>query len=440
MSSSQLLEWLALERVNTEMTVRRISAEQCDPWEIAESAVFRPDGSFFSVEQKSTLFINQPEVGILAFLLFRESSRVSILVQAKPEPGNKFFCQIAPSIQATHSNYSRAHGGSETIYLNDLLSLLDQPQLLISDTLQSEHGHKFWKKLNRNISVFVPQTLICHQHFLSVPVRSLLDTLHEDFAINTDARSVLACSQWQSLLDEGVKPFTKDNSDWSELLRNSYAANTQLGPALDFLSESRKSYNPQGFTNRSLRTMSHRGQTHSILDEFNENNSIEFFEITCESREVPHWKQPLYLQKGSDIQVLLCRSTPEGLQFLLKARLEPGLANRAEFGASFNENDLNSNPESSSSHIIHEINRITQVSEPVVRCEQSDEGGRFFQNICEYSIFQVDENSLLQYSDEGMADKGYFWANLRTIQDLCGRDGLTTNELRTTISLLLYWL
>jgi len=422
------------------MTVTRISAEECHPWVKSELAVFRPDGSFFSVEQKSLLFINQPEVGILAFILFLESGKVRTLVQAKPEPGNKLICQIAPSIQATHSNYSRAHGGSETIYLNDLLSLLDQPELVVSDTLQSEHGHRFWRKLNRNISVFATKPIIAHQHFLSIPVRSLLDTLHEDFAVNTDARSVLATSQWQSLLDEGIKPFTQDKSDWTAMLRKSYEANSQLGIALNLLSEARRSFKPQELTNRPLRAMFHKGETRSIVDEFDESNSIEFFEITSNSREVPHWKQPLYLQKGSDIQALLCRSTAEGMEFLLKARIEPGLTNRAEFGTSLNETDFNSNLEPSSVHIIQEIKRVTQLSEPVITCKQSDEGGRFFQNICEYSVFQVEEHQLFPYSDQHMVEEGYLWTNLRTIQDLCSRDGMTTNEFRSAISLLLYWL
>ena len=440
MSASELRDWLALERSDIAMTVTRISAEQCEPWVRTEINFFRADRRFFSIQQKSSLFINQPEVGILAFLFFRESSSVRTLIQAKPEPGNTFITQIAPSIQATKSNYSRAHGGSETVYLKDLLSLINQPGLVVNDTLQSEHGYRFWRKLNRNISAFTTHPLIAHQHFKSVSVRSLLSMLHDDFAINTDARSVLASSRWQSLMDEGATPFSQDKSDWAMSLMKSYNANSQFGIALNLLNKSRKEGNPREIPNRALSAISHQGETQSIVDEFNHNNSIEFFGITSDSREVSNWNQPLYLQRESDKQVLLCRSSTEGLQFLLKTRSEPGLVNRVEFGTSFNESDLNTKPDSRTIHVVQEVKRVIQLSSPVIRCEQSDEGGRFFMNICEYSVFYLDKASLLKYSDADLGDRGYFWANLRTIQALCSTGGLTTNELRSAVSLLLYWL
>jgi oxidase EvaA len=275
---------------------------------------------------------------------------------------------------------------------------------------------------------------------MSVSVRTLMSLLHEDFAVNTDARSVLASSRWQSLMDEGVPPFSQDKSEWARSLMKSYEGESHIAKSLLLLQKSRNSQPYTEIPNIPLFTSNHQGETLSILDDSDESNSVQFFEVKSDSREVPHWNQPLYLQKEKDKQVLLCRSSGEGMEFLIRTRREPGLVNRVEFGASFNQGDLKSKCETSSSNPIQEMIEVIRLSTTIVKLDQSDEGGRFYRNICEYSVCHTDEVLFLKWSREDLAEKGYVWVNLRTIQELCIRDGLTTNELRTLVSLLLFWL
>ena len=51
--------------------------------------------------------IEQPEIGILGFLLSTFDGVVHFLVQGKIEPGNPSGIQLAPTIQATKSNFSQ---------------------------------------------------------------------------------------------------------------------------------------------------------------------------------------------------------------------------------------------------------------------------------------------------------------------------------------------
>ena len=63
----------------------------------------------------SRLFIHQPEIGILGILTRLTGGAREYLMQAKQEPGNVDGAQVSPTLQATFSNYTQAHGGSLTL-------------------------------------------------------------------------------------------------------------------------------------------------------------------------------------------------------------------------------------------------------------------------------------------------------------------------------------
>lgn len=423
------------------MTVKAIPLQQCKPWALSELQISRPDGRFFSIEQRSNLFINQPEIGILAFIFFSKSNSVHTLVQAKPEPGNVKQTQIAPTVQATLSNYSRVHGGAETEYLKELMAILDQPQKIINDTLQSEHGGKFYRKLNRNISVFALDPPKPTQHYRSVPVSSLLEMLIDDFAVNTDARSVLVTSNWTNLLDSGLTPFARYKSEWGKRLKDSFEGPSKVKAAMDLIQSCRQDEQFDENPTKALGVLENGDPIHSIKDIFDDSHSVQFFNVTSNTREVSEWNQPLFLSKEPDSQILLARPSSDGIEFLLKARREPGLLNSVEFGTSFTRSDLYCPVKNTDQvDLLNEAKEIIYSSKPKLRVQQSDEGGRFYESICDYQIYFYNDNKLLQHSDGHLLDLNYLWVNLRTLQDICLLEGITTNELRSTISLILHWL
>ncbi len=80
------------------MTVREIPWRESREWHYRGGALEHTSGGFFCIvgveataAGRATLRqhqINQPEVGILGFLLQRRSGAPYLLIQAKTEPGN----------------------------------------------------------------------------------------------------------------------------------------------------------------------------------------------------------------------------------------------------------------------------------------------------------------------------------------------------------------
>ena len=99
--------------------------------------------------------IVQPEIGILGFIAKRFGGVLHFLVQAKMEPGNINMIQLAPTLQATRSNFTRVHQGRAPRYLEHFT---DRRQCrVLVDVLQSEQGARFLRKRNRNIIVETDQ-------------------------------------------------------------------------------------------------------------------------------------------------------------------------------------------------------------------------------------------------------------------------------------------
>ena len=86
----------------------------------------------------------QNEDGILGIIKNKETQKY--LLQAKVEPGNINKLQLAPTVQATKSNYSQVHGGSKVPYVEYFLKLNK-----FNKYNQTEQGFRYLNKFNSNI-------------------------------------------------------------------------------------------------------------------------------------------------------------------------------------------------------------------------------------------------------------------------------------------------
>jgi len=144
-----------------------------------------PDAEF-----QTQPLIDQPEIGLLSFLVCRENHEWWILAHAKAEPGNVNVVQIAPTVQATKSNYEVAHGGAATPYLNWVQSGAHA----LCCQLQSEQNSRFLAKRNQNSVILLQEKIpAVDSRYRWIRLRQLLTLLKKDHTINTDARSVLVC-------------------------------------------------------------------------------------------------------------------------------------------------------------------------------------------------------------------------------------------------------
>jgi oxidase EvaA len=110
-----------------------------------------------------------------------------------------FGTQVAPSVQATQSNYRRVHGGLPTPLIDWFLTPTPDAVTLV-DVPQSEQG----PLLPRQVQ---PQCGDCRRRWVhprrirrtgrGFSAGQVIQALAVDFTVNTDARSVLSCADWR---------------------------------------------------------------------------------------------------------------------------------------------------------------------------------------------------------------------------------------------------
>lgn len=100
-------------------------------------------------------------------------------------------------MQATRSNYTKAHGGAEVKYLEHFLA--PARDRVLTDVLQSEHGAWFYRKRNRNMIVEVDGDVPVDDAFRWLTLGQIMELLRLDNVVNMDARTVLASAPVSSV-------------------------------------------------------------------------------------------------------------------------------------------------------------------------------------------------------------------------------------------------
>jgi oxidase EvaA len=372
--------------------------------------------SFNNIEKQP--FIDQREVGFLGFLLRKNNEQNELLVQAKIEPGNIGIIQLAPTLQVTDSNSKRIHGGNETPYLQIFNNNKND---FCYSFLQSEQGTRFYNKMNQNVLLESNMEIDILENYQWIQIETILNLLQTDFLFNTDARSVITCSPWENLINR--VPFTKYNDKFSKELRISYIENSDLNTVQEI-----KDYI------LILRQNEIRSEIISIneiydwkLDDFclsdinNQNFMIRQIKVETNYREVFTWDQPILDSYNNGLIILLCGRKNNKLHFLFKTVNEPGLINQVELTPVItNYQDF----------LIYK-EKISK-GKKIIDSFQSEEGGRFFQDINHFQIIDIGNIFL--------SNKNEFWLTLKDIRELLNESSWFTNESRSIISFLLTWL
>ena len=137
--------------------------------------------------------IEQPEIGILGILARKFVGVLHFCLQAKEEPGNINSVQLAPTVQATYSNYTQVHGGRLPLFI-DLF--LDPPhERLLFSRLQAEDGGRFLYKSNKNMVIEAGdgEATALPEEFIWLTLRQISGLMRRDNTINSCTRSVLSC-------------------------------------------------------------------------------------------------------------------------------------------------------------------------------------------------------------------------------------------------------
>lgn len=444
--SAAIVNWRAAREAQSGMTCTRIPLSASREWALRDGCLRHRTGRFFLVAGVTARsnhpnldgivqpMILQPEIGLLGLLLGRSSSGVQVLLQAKTEPGNVRATHLAPTVQATQSNYQKVHGGAPTAYLGYFLDT--RGHQVLSDTCESEQGTRFFGKYNRNMTVLAsdsPEPV--DDRWRWCEMSAFLATLHHDYCVNTDARSALVCSDWQ-MLSSPVAPFSGEcrPCEFQQALRKSWLAGEadaqQSTEDLRSRLSSVRAAIDAAVSRVSLDGLEGwRADDDGIVDVDRRRFSVRYFAVETGDREVAAWDQPLLEGGGTGRSYLLCRRQKGILHFLLVPSVEVGFCQFAQYGPT-----IQVEPAQWEKGAHAWTDAVLAEGITHARCLQSDEGGRFHYAVVEYRIIEIPEALQLP------ARLPFVSATLRQLYRLLRRPGTLTNELRTNISLLLRFL
>ncbi len=312
----------------------------------------------------------------------------------------------------------------------------------LSSSLQSEQGSRFLGKYNRNVIVDAGRSW-------SEPpspalswfaVEELQPLLLYDFAVNTDARSVLATAPWSTLASDG-QPFRRwrRQGGFGEALLESFAPGIEeplqvqrdVEKTCRWLSEIRQRF-PFGTMTVPLHSLQGwRIEDRSIHDANKGAYGVRHYRIETSEREVESWDQPLVVAPGEGTATLLCQYRCGILRFLFSGRAEPGLRECVQLGPTVQfiegPGEIFSELESRD----RTLAAIATNGVQILSSLHSDEGGRCFNCISRYSVVEIPEDDSLPDFDTSV------WLTLAEISLLVRFQGVFTNEARTLVSLLL---
>lgn len=428
-NAATLLTRLDRRRKTCRFSIKRIPFHQLDQWRFERDTgnLVHSSGQFFSIEgvRVSTNFgpvnqweqpiIFQPEVGILGIIVRKIDGAYHFLMQCKAEPGNPNILQLAPTVQATVSNYTKVHNGQAPLYLEYFLEKTNSKPWI--DLLQTGQGARFFQKQNRNMIVEVkhPIEIFDGYYWLTLPeIRKLLVAGN---VINDEARSVFAClplKYFSSVLtaDRHVSPFSHDLVESMHDTENQMMSRDRIFNWIGrmkskyFLDAERINIRELNNWHRNTFVLSHISKPFF---------SIIAVSVHTDSREVSHWTQPLIADTQMGLAGYIVKKINNVLHFLVQAKVEPGNLDAIGLAPTVLCSSAGSRGQETAPPPF--LSFFSGAGDKWVRYNtiQSEEGGRFFCVQNRYRIVEVDKADITEIPDN------YAWMTLRQLMKLVAR-------------------
>lgn len=426
------LSWLKKIRKKVTMSVQQINFSESNEWKFTQNntQLFRHLGGFFSIvgiremhtnkrtDPNEFVLIDQSEIGILGFITRKTEKGLDVLFQAKSEPGNVDVTQLAPTVQATESNYKRLHNGTEQPYVEYFL----KPRKIIHSSLQTEQGTKFYKKRNRNIIIENPKSMKIREGFKWTSLDEVRTLLSAPHILNSDSRSVLCC-----LFLNHHEYFTI-SSNLKIAVANSFAHKNST-EVTDWWQNQIKEI--PTFNKVPLADLKHwKTSITDITDSHNQKHQVIQIKVQTNAREVENWDQPIINSFGTENITLVGRINNGILELLLQCVTEPGLWYSKGITATLQQNshqELDQN-QNVVKKLLDAHKRLWLSTKSVTN---SEEGGRFYQDENIHTLLMVDETLPTE-----KLPSNYKWFTLSDLRELINKELLLTNELRSVMCLL----
>ncbi|CAM4009272.1 NDP-hexose 2,3-dehydratase family protein [Kibdelosporangium persicum] len=388
-TAADVCDWLAERRAINDYRVKEVPLDQLDGWRIRDNGdIGHRTGRFYTVTGLEVTgadrpvgswqqpIIDQPEIGILGIVVKRFNGAPHCLLQAKMEPGNVNMLQLSPTVQATRSNYTRAHGGKPVPYLDYFLA--PRRDSVLFDALQSEQGAWFLAKRNRNMIVEVTGDVPVLPDFCWVRMDDLGELLRIDNLVNMDTRTVLS----------GAASLRQVSGEAAQRPRHTVAE------LLSWFTEA-KARSSMKRRRIPLAEVSGWAHEHGMIKHHQDRHfAVLGLEVLASNREVTGWSQPMIAPRGYGVVAFLSKRVRGTPHLLIQARMEAGAFDAIEMAPTVqcipdNYRDL---PAGQRPHFLDEV-----LSAPESRirfdCVHSEEGGRFYHAQNRYMLVELPEDA-----------------------------------------------
>jgi len=464
MPTDQFMPWLRTRREAHRFTIEQIRFRDLKDWffEPSSGNLSHCTGRFFKIEgiwvetnygctaRWSQPIIHQPEIGILGIIIKRVRGVLYFLMQAKMEPGNLNMVQLAPTVQATRSNFTQVHKGLKPRYLEYFLD--GSRSRVVVDILQSEQGARFLRKRNRNIVIEIEDEIKVGDDFCWLTLGQIKNLILMDNIINMDARTVLSCIPFG---DRGI-----ENMEYGEAVSRAMSAGSRHTEGATVV------YNAfcvQLFKS-ALRTAVSVHATEDIISWFTDLKfryileveriplkhvhewvktdeaivhrdgryfSVIAARVEADSREVPAWSQPLVKPREEGVVAFIVKPIDGVLHFLVQAKVEAGNFDVVEMAPTVQclTGSYRQVPHSSRPPFLDYVlqARPEQVRH---RTMQSEEGGRFLNEQNLNIIVEADEAFPEQEPEH------YRWMTLNQLQNFIKYNNFVNVQARCLLSCL----
>jgi oxidase EvaA len=344
-STDYAVEWVQEQNRKIKVNVQKINFDEMLLWNFdkEKSIIKHQTGRFFTIEgiqvktnwggvnNWSQPIINQPEIGYLGFITKEFNGILHFLMQAKIEPGNVNHVQLSPTLQATKSNYTRAHKGKSPAYLDFFINA--SPHEILLDQLQSEQGARFLRKRNRNIIIKVDEDIDLLDNFIWLTLAQIKCLMVHDNLVNMDTRTVISGIPFGNYSENEIELFdflgkTRiGNSFGKKALRSTLIkdkAFNNFDNIISFITQ-RKSFFELEVDRIPLKEIKNWViEENCIRHENNKYFRVIAVKVSIENREVVSWTQPMIEPAQDGLCAFVCKEIDGILHFAVQAKLESG--------------------------------------------------------------------------------------------------------------------
>ncbi|MGW7361654.1 NDP-hexose 2,3-dehydratase family protein [Streptomyces sp. NPDC054802] len=420
---AEFRDWYAGRRRAHGYRVDRVPLDSLDGWRTdAESGnLVHRSGRFFSVEGLDVAdsgrevdawqqpIIVQPEQGVLGILVKEFAGVPHYLLQVKMEPGNVNGLQLSPTVQATRSNFTGAHGGRSVPYLEHFAA--PRSGRILSDVLQSEQASWFLAKRNRNMIVQVDGDIPLLEDFCWLDFEQIAELLREPNLVNMDTRTVLAgAASWR---DRGADLVA---DTFRGALARSWAPGTvALHDTTQLLSWFTEAKNVCTLTRERIpltKVARWSRRAGAIVHDRDQHFAVIGVSVDTDSREVAHWQQPMFEPRSQGVIAFLVRRIGGVLHVLMQARTETGAFDGVEMAPTV-QCQPDSYPGVPEARRPRFLSEVLDAPAENIRFDRihSEEGGRFYHAQNRYLLVEVEDSFPLRVPDD------YAWITLRQLTD-----------------------